>query len=302
MFKDVYLKGAGLAVFIAILCAVVLVAVLFNVIPLFVKKWRIEYKTRDLTYGAVCLALSYALSWLGITLPKGGTITIASLVPIFIYCYYFGFRRGVAVVAAYTLLQFTQFPYIVTPLSAVLDYIIPYFSLCVAGIFSYKPEKYKKFVSKNQSGLKDGAKGAIKYWAYTVAGHWGIFLGAVLHMLIRYVSQTTSGIVFYELYYGESVSFGFKLGFSLGYNAYGLIDSAIAIAALVILLSSRTFDMFMSSAFAKSKKRVPDADVAAEQAAVEPEPISESDKALTDTPEQASPDMPETPSLEDKAE
>ena len=53
MFENVMLDNAGLAVFISMLAAIVLAAVLFNVAPLFVKKWRIVYETRDLTYGAV---------------------------------------------------------------------------------------------------------------------------------------------------------------------------------------------------------------------------------------------------------
>lgn len=88
-------------------------------------------------------------------------------------------------------------------------------------------------------------------------------------MLIRYASQVASGVVFYELYYGESASLAFKLSYSFGYNAYGLIDSAIAVAALVVLLSSRTFDYFMSSAFSKKNRKAAPA-VAAETAASEP--------------------------------
>ena len=267
MFENVMLDNAGLAVFISMLAAIVLAAVLFNVAPLFVNKWRIVYETRDLTYGAVCLALAYALSWVGITLPAGGTITIASLVPVFIYCYYFGFRKGMIVTAAYTLLQFTQHPYIVTPLSALLDYIIPYGSLCIVGLFAYKPERFNKIADKNKAKLGDGAKGTMGYWARTLGGHWGIFVGVVIHMLIRYASQVASGVVFYELYYGENASLAFKLSYSFGYNAYGLADSAIAVAALVVLLSSRTFDYFMSSAFSKKNRKTAPA-VAAETAAI----------------------------------
>lgn len=253
LFEDVDLTSAGIAVLMSMLVVMILIAVAVNVVPKLAHKWEIEYTTRDLTYGAACLALAFALSWAGVRLPNGGTITVASLVPIFIYCYYFGFRKGIVVTAAYTLLQFLQFPSIVSPWSAFFDYILPYFSLCVAGAFCYKPHKYDAFVKRNKDDANKGAKNALKRWAFTVSGHWGIFVGAVIHMLIRYFCQTVSGVMNYELWYGEGFSFAYKLGFSLAYNAYGLIDSAITIAALVILLSSRSFNAFMTATFADKK-------------------------------------------------
>lgn len=248
MFEDINLTASGTAVMCVILALMVIAAVAVNVVPRLVHKWEIEYKTRDLTYGAACLALGYALSWAGVKLPMGGTVTIAALTPIFLYCYYFGFRKGMVVVAAYTLLQFTQGVYIVSPWSAFFDYILPYFSLCVAGLFKYNPKTYAAFVKKNKE--QSGIKGSAKYWLYTVGGHWGIFAGAAMHMIIRYLSNTISGVMFYELYYGAGASFGYKLGYSLSYNAYGLVDSCIAIAATAILLSSRAFNLYMSASFA----------------------------------------------------
>ena len=249
VWEDVSLTSAGLAIMLAMLAVMVIAVVAVNLVPRLVHKWEISYSTRDLTYGAACLALAFALSWAGVTLPNGGTITVASLVPIFIYCYYFGFRKGIVVTAAYTLLQFFQFPNIVSPWSAFFDYILPYFSLCVAGLFCYKPQKYNAFVKRNKSEGDKGAKSSIKKWAFTVGGHWGIFVGVVVHMLIRYFCQTVSGVMNYELWYGDGFSFGYKLAFSLGYNAYGLIDSAITFVALVILLSSRMFNSFMTATF-----------------------------------------------------
>ncbi len=249
VFEDVNLSGIGTAVLCIILAVMVLAAVAVNVIPRLVHKWEAEYTTRDLTYGAACLALAYALSWAGVKLPQGGTITIAALAPVFIYCYYFGFRKGMVIISAYTLLQLLQFPYIVSPWSAFFDYILPYFSLCVVGLFRYKPQKYAAFVKKN------GKNSAIAKWGYTVAGHWGIFVGAVLHMLIRYVSQTFSGMLFFA---DAEVSFGANLTYCLTYNTFGIIDSAVAIAATFILLSSRSFYMFMTVNF-DDKKALRDA-------------------------------------------
>lgn len=302
MWEDVSLTGAGLAILFTMLAVMIIAVVAVNVVPRLVHKWEITYTTRDLTYGAACLALAFALSWAGLTLPNGGTITVASLVPIFIYCYYFGFRKGIVVTAAYTLLQFVQFPNIVSPWSAFFDYILPYFSLCVAGLFCYKPQKYAEFIKRNKTDGGRGAKNSLKKWAFTVGGHWGIFVGAIVHMLIRYFCQTVSGVMNYELWYGEGFSFAHKLGFSLAYNAYGLIDSVITIAALLILLSSRSFNMFMTATF--DNKRALNSDNAPDAAATDVAAADDAANAGDPAPDIAAEDPPASvaPSAENAAE
>lgn len=285
VFEDVDLTATGIAILVVMLLVMVIAAVLVNVIPKLAHKWEIAYTTRDLTYGAACLALSYALSWAGLRLPNGGTITVASLVPVFLYCYYFGLRKGMIVTAAYTLLQFLQFPSIVSPWSAFFDYILPYFSLCVVGAFCYKPEKYAAFVQKNKDKDKTGAGSSVKRWAYTVSGHWGIFVGVIIHMLVRYFCQTTSGVMNYDLWYGEGFAFSYKLAFSLAYNAYGLIDSAITFAVLVIMLSSRSFNSFMTAAFANKKSYAEPSPAEATAAATDVNVVAATDAPVVDTPD-----------------
>jgi len=256
VFEDVSLTGAGLAVFIVILCVIVLAVAAVNVVPRIVHKWEIEYKTRDLTYGAVCLALAYALSWAKISLPQGGSLTVASLAPIFIYCYYFGFRKGAVIAAAYTLLQLLQFPFIVSPWSAFFDYILPYFSLCVVGLFAYKPQKYAAFIKRNKDEGGHGVKSAVKKWSFTIAGHWGIFAGAAIHALIRYLSSSLSGVLFFAEYAPGDGGLAAVLAYTFSYNAILLADSAVAIVASVMLMSSRAFNLYMSASFADKRTYV----------------------------------------------
>ncbi len=245
MFDDVTLDGIGIAVMVILLVVMVLAVVAVNVVPRLVHKWEISYGTRDLTYGAACLAMSYALSWAALfRMPQGGTVTPAALAPIFIYCYYFGFRKGMIISGAYTLLQFTQGVYIVSPWSAFFDYILPCFALCIVGLFRYKPERYAAFVRRSKKS--DGFKGKVGYWAHTVAGHWGIFAGASLHMIVRYLSSCLSGLLFFS---DAGVSLAANLAYTFSYNSVLLVDSAIALAAVLILMSSRTFNIFMQTSF-----------------------------------------------------
>ncbi|MDR2202662.1 MAG: energy-coupled thiamine transporter ThiT [Clostridiales bacterium] len=200
--------------------------------------------TREITYGAVCLAASFALSYIGVRLPQGGRITPASSLPIMIYCYYFGFRRAVVVCFAYMLLQFLQSPYIYTPMSAVLDYVIPYLALIFTGVFAYKaPAKdgatadatdSDSAAAYNLSSVKDGVK-----------KHARFFIGAACYIVVRYLSHVLSGAIFYSSY-----DLGWRVwaswAYSFGYNSFFLIDVAISVTAAVFVLASKTFDRFMA--------------------------------------------------------
>lgn len=275
LFENVSLTTAGTIGMIVILVAIVAAAVLVNVVPRLLHKWEIEYKTRDLTYGAVCLAMAYALSWARMfEMPLGGSVTPAALAPLFIYCYYFGFRKGMVISSAYMLLQFTQGVYVVTPWSAFFDYILPCFAICLVGLFRYKPQKYGEFVKKN----KDEKKNAVKYWAYTVGGHWGVFAGAGIYAVVRYISLVISGVISWDYWGYDPAATSYKLTFSLSYNSFSLVDSLIAVVAVLLLLSSRAFNLYMSASFADKKALLENG----QEIIPEPQPETTTETAATD--------------------
>ncbi len=253
MFDDFSLTTGGTVGMVVILVVMVLAAAAVNIVPRLVHKWEIEYRTRDLTYGAVCLAMAYALSWARMfSMPLGGSVTPAALAPLFIYCYYFGFRKGAVISCAYMLLQFTQGAYVVSPWSAFFDYVLPCMSLCIVGLFGYKPARYASFV-KRGAAVPNGAKSSVKYWAYTVGGHWGAFAGVGIQTVVRYASLVTSGVISWDYFGYDPASLSYKLTFSLSYNSFALVDSLIALVAVVMLLSSRAFNVYMSASFADKR-------------------------------------------------
>ncbi len=268
LFEDVYLDSVGTVLLVVLLALIIFVAAAVNLVPKIAHRWETEYKTRDLTYGAVCLALSYALSWITMfKMPQGGSVTPAALAPLFIYCYYFGFRKGMIASTAYTLLQFTQGVYIVSPWSAFYDYILPCFALCLVGLFRYKPEKYYAFARKSK---EKSAKGKIGGFMRAFVGHWGIFVGIVIHTVVRYLSSAFSGILFYS---DAGVSLEANLAYTFSYNSVLLVDSAIALAATVLLMMSRSFNYFMSSAFSNKKALRAAKEAALETAGTDNAPI-----------------------------
>ena len=88
-----------------ILAALVILGVVLFFVTRNSKKWT----TRMLANAALCIALAFVLSYIRLyKLPQGGSITLASMLPIFLFAYAYGVAPGMLVGAAYGILQFIQ--------------------------------------------------------------------------------------------------------------------------------------------------------------------------------------------------
>lgn len=97
-------------------------------------------RTRALVYGALCITLAFVLSYFKLfSMPFGGSITLFSMLPIFVYAAYFGPAAGLLAGLAYALLQVVQGAYIVHWAQFVLDYFVAFTILGVAGFFPDRP-------------------------------------------------------------------------------------------------------------------------------------------------------------------
>lgn len=240
-FSEVGVAGWILA--LVLLAVVVIVAVPIVVYSIVTAKKGIGEKftftTKDLVYGAVCLAMSYVLSLFGLSLNLGGTITLASILPVAVYCYYFGFRKGLIVCTVFMLLQLTQGPYIVSPWSMLLDYVIPYLALCFTGAFGWMRKKHRAATGSKRFALVSNS---------------GFYIGMAAYIVVRYISHILSGILFWDLWY-PAAPLGFIVGYSCGYNSFCIIDCLIAFAVSLALLSSKNFDKLMTGVMFDAKKR-----------------------------------------------
>ena len=100
------------------------------------KRPQKEGKTdvRALTYGALCMAMSFVLSYIKLwSMPLGGSVTLASMLPLFWYSNKFGLRNGFIAGAAYGLLQLIQKPEIYHWVQVLLDYPLAFMMLGLAG-------------------------------------------------------------------------------------------------------------------------------------------------------------------------
>ena len=171
---------------------------------------------RSISYGAICVALSYALSYIKFfSLPQGGSVTFASLLPLILYSYMFGTRKGLVAGVVYGMLQFVQSPQFYEPMQVLLDYPIAFGAIGVAGIS-------RKFKFLKGSMMAEFAAGA--------------FIAGVL----RYLSHALSGFYVFYHYLAPDSSVGAMLAYAFGYNSFVLVDIALVIAVGIAALSTRT--------------------------------------------------------------
>lgn len=180
--------------------------------------------TRSLSYGAICIALSYALSYIKFfSLPQGGSVTFASLLPLALYSYMFGTRKGLVAGVVYGMLQFVQSPQFYEPMQVLLDYPIAFGAIGIAGI-----GKKFKFLKGNM--MAEFATGAL------IAG------------ILRYISHALSGFYVFYHYLAPDSTVGAMLAYAFGYNSFVLVDIALVVAVGIAALSTKALRRTISEA------------------------------------------------------
>lgn len=201
-----------------IVAAVVFMALM--VIMWFVGDKRKLSDTRSIVYGAISIALSFALSYARLfKLPQGGSITFASLLPLMIYCCMFGTRRGLIVCTLYGAMQALQDPTIIHPMQFLLDYPLAFGLIGVSGIFM------EKGVFKNHKIV-------------------AFLLGGVIAVVLRYACHVCSG-VFAFADYADLEKYSSAAAYSLAYNSFTFADMAISLVAGSFLFASKSFTATM---------------------------------------------------------
>jgi thiamine transporter len=89
---------------------------------------------------ALFTALATTLSLIVIyVMPQGGSITLASMVPIIWLALRRGPKIGIATGLLYGIIQFMLLPYAIDPIQVLLDYPLAFAVLGLAGFFQTKP-------------------------------------------------------------------------------------------------------------------------------------------------------------------
>ena len=158
------------------------------------KKWS----TRMMANASLCIALAFILSYVKLyEMPQGGSVTLASMLPIFMFAYAYGVGPGLAVGFAYGLLQFVQGGWFVHPVQFLLDYPLAFAMLGFAGIARRLPER------------------------------WGLIAGILLGTFLRFLCAFLTGVFFW----GDGAGEQNVLIYSAVYNGTYLIpETAICLA------------------------------------------------------------------------
>lgn len=112
---------------------VALVAASFFIAKI-VKKEKLS--TKKLTYGSLCIAASFILSYIRFYhWPQGGSITPGSMIPLMLFAFLYGPAEGILAGMVYGILQLIQDPFIVHWVQVLLDYPLAFGALGIAGYF-----------------------------------------------------------------------------------------------------------------------------------------------------------------------
>ena len=168
---------------------------------------------------AVMLALSFALSYAKFfEMPMGGSVTIASMLPIMLIGIKYGTLTGVSVGFVYSLTQLLQalssanvFPYCQSvgalAICIALDYLVPFTLIGLAGVFK------ELRVTKN--------------------AEVNAYVGIVSVVALRFVCHFITGVVIWGQWAPDGMG---KYLYSLLYNGgFLLADFAICIACAALM-------------------------------------------------------------------
>ena len=204
MFYEVVVNDWGETTYVPTtlgnICLVILILALLGVAMCFIRKRSKKMTVKQLAFCAVSIALGTVLSYIKVfSFPTGGSITLLSMLVICLPGYWFGLGAGIMTGVAYGVLQMLIDPYILYPMQLVMDYLLAFGALGLAGLFAKRKH--------------------------------GMIPGYITGVLGRYVFAVLSGWIFFGMYAWEGWN---PLLYSVVYN--GIYIFAEAIVTIVILL------------------------------------------------------------------
>lgn len=198
-----YLTGAGTALMVVLAAAALILAALA-----LRKKENAgkPFSIKTLTFCAMAMALAFVTSYIKVLgMPYGGSITLFSMLFICLIGYWYGPKAGILTGFAYSILQFLQEPYILTPLQVCLDYFFAFAALGVSGFFRNR---------KN-----------------------GLVIGYLAGAFARGLCHTIGGYLFWMAYMPDNFPKAFTSVYPIVYN-YSYIGLEAVITVIVLSVPS----------------------------------------------------------------
>lgn len=194
------------------------------------RKNKTPFDSKCIALAGVTIALSFALSYIKFfEMPQGGSITLASMLPVMLFAYVYGPKKGLLVGLIYGALQAMQDAYLVHPAQFLLDYPIAFSMIAFTGVFA------------NVKGLEKLPQ--IKF-----------ALGAVIVGALRFLAHLLSGVFAFGAYAIDVGQSNFWL-YSAGYNSFVFVDLILVVVVGVILFSSKNFNKSLERYTANKTKQ-----------------------------------------------
>ena len=161
-----------------------------------------RFDTRVLAEVSVMVALSLVLNFIKVyQLPQGGSITLASMVPVLLISFRRGPKVGVFSGVVFGLAQMFLDGWFYSPVGMFLDYPLAFGALGLAGIFRNNP-----------------------------------LVGVVVSLATRFLSHFISGVVFFGMYAPEGMS---PIVYSAVYNGSYMLPEMVISGIFIYLLIQR---------------------------------------------------------------
>jgi thiamine transporter len=172
---------------------------------------RFKNETKILAEGTLAVALTVILKDILppiFSLPQGGSVSAAGMVPILLFSLRRGLRAGVEAGTVYGLVNMALGGYIVDPVQALLDYPIAFASVGFSAIAKRQP-----------------------------------ILGAAIGISGRFLAHFLSGVWFFRIYAPEGMH---PIVYSAIYNgSYLLVEFIISAVAIYILAKRGLLEIYL---------------------------------------------------------
>ena len=182
----------------SILSGLIILGIVLFIMTHYHQKWS----TRMMANASLCIALAFILSFVKLyEMPQGGSVTLASMLPLLMFAYAYGVAPGLMIGFSYGLLQFVQGGWFVHPIQFLLDYPLAFSMLGFAGIARKLPDRI------------------------------GMLIGVLVSVLLRFSCSFLTGVFFW----GDGAGEQNVLMYSAVYNGTYLIpETAICLAIAMV--------------------------------------------------------------------
>lgn len=191
-----------------------------------------RYDAKHIAAAGLTLGLSFALSYVKISpLAFGGSITLASFVPVLIYAYVYGVVDGLIMGLMFGLLNFISGPYILTPFTFILDYLLAFASIGIMGIA-------KKFTKKTT---------------------FNVVLGTIFVFILRFMFHLISGVIYFmqDAVWVDLPDWALSNAFVYSFiyqSVYVPADCAIATIVMYVLAKTKVLEKLTALIKPREKK------------------------------------------------